>query len=125
MENKTSIYQDQVYNYKGLWDLPSICGLKIVKKENETIVIVTDLFQENPGTPITEWSTKLAKEICEENDIEYSKLVYIEHTPDKDTKLTFNHQSFFKVNFDISEGIFENPKWKELNVEEVNKLLNE
>jgi len=125
MENKVSYYQDQIYNFKGLWDLPSFCGLKILKKENETVVIVTDLFDDNPGTSITEWNTKLAKEICDNNDIKYNELIYIEHTPDKKTKLSFNQESFYKVNFEISDKKFENPKWKELSKDDVNKLITE
>ena len=125
MESKVSNYQDEIYNYNGLWELPSFCGLKILKKENNTIVIVTDLFEDNPGTPITEWNTKLAKEICDKNEIDYNSLVFIEHTPNKKTKLSFNQETFFKVNFDISEDKFENPKWKELTKEEVDNIIKE
>ncbi|HAN18056.1 MAG: hypothetical protein A2X13_03785 [Bacteroidetes bacterium GWC2_33_15] len=122
MEN---VYQDQVYQFKGLWDVPSICGLKIIKKLKNTIVIATDLFDENPGTSITEWNTKLAKDICDKNQIDYKQLIYIEHTPDKKTKLSFNHESFFKVNFEIRDDKFVNPQWSEITKDEVNNLMNE
>jgi hypothetical protein len=125
METKVNKYQDQIYHFKGLWDIPSICGLKIVKKQNETIVIATDLFEENPGTSITEWNSKLAKEICDKNEIDCNHLVYIEHTPDKKTKLSFNLESFYKVKFDIVDDKFENPQWEEISKEEVNKLITE
>lgn len=125
METKVNKYQDQIYHFKGLWDLPSICGLKIVKKQNETIVIATDLFEENPGTSITEWNSKLAKEICDKNEIDCKQLVYIEHTPDKKTKLSFNQESFYKVKFDVVDDKFENPQWQEITKEEVNKLITE
>ena len=122
---KIDNYQDQIYNYNGLWDVPSICGLKIVEKEKLTIIIATDLFDENPGTSITAWNTKLAKELCDKNEIDYKQLIYIEHTPDKKTKLSFNQESFFKVNFDIKDDKFENPQWQELTKEEIDKLLTE
>jgi hypothetical protein len=125
MMTKADNYQDQVYNFVGLWDVPSICGLKIVKKEKEAIVIATDLYDENPGTSITEWNTKLAKEICDKYEIDYKQLIYIEHTPYKKTKLSFNQETFFKVNFEISDDKFENPKWQELTKEEIDKLLTE
>ncbi|MCK5028748.1 MAG: hypothetical protein KAR57_03885 [Bacteroidales bacterium] len=125
MESKISKYQDQIYNFNGLWDVPSICGLKIVKKQDETIVIATDLFDENPGTSITEWNTKLAKELCDKYEIDYKRLIYIEHTPNKKTKLSFNQESFYIVEFDIDNDKFENPKWKEISKEEVNKLITE
>ncbi|HRW62654.1 MAG TPA: hypothetical protein P5132_04165 [Bacteroidales bacterium] len=125
MESTVSQYQDQIYHFKGLWDVPSICGLKIVKKENMSIVIATDLFDNNPGTSITEWNTKLAKEICDQNNIPYDKLVFIEHTPDVKTKLSFNRESFYKVNFNVSNNMFENPQWEQLTKDQVNKLLTE
>ena len=125
MEEKISNYQDQIYNFKGMWDIPSFCGLKIVGKEKNTIVIATDLFDNNPGTSITEWNAKLAKELCNKYEIDNKKLIYIEHTPYKKTKLSFNQESFFKVNFDIVDNIFENPKWQEISKEEVDKLITE
>ena len=125
MEAKTGNYQNEIYHFKGLWDVPSICGLKIVKKDNKSIIIATDLFDENPGTSITEWNTKLAKEICDKNGIDYDKFIYIEHTPDKKTKLSFNQESFFEVKFDIIDDKFENPQWSEISKEEVNKLITE
>lgn len=125
METKTRKYQDQLYHFKGLWDLPSVCGLKIVKKADQAIIIATDLFDENPGTSITEWNTKLAKELCDNHDINYQDLIYIEHTPNKDTKLSFNRETFYKVNFDISDNGFDNPQWEELTKSEVDKLLTE
>jgi hypothetical protein len=125
MEIKTGKYQDQLYHFKGLWDIPSICGLKIVKKADKAIIIATDLFDENPGTSITEWNSKLAKELCDKNDIKYQDLIFIEHTPNKDTKLSFNRETFYKVNFDISDNGFVNPQWEELTKEDVDKLLTE
>ncbi|MDA3953403.1 MAG: hypothetical protein PF485_07135 [Bacteroidales bacterium] len=123
MNTKVDDYQDQVYNFNGLWDLPSICGLKIVKKGKNTFIIVTDLYDENPGTSITEWNTKLAKEICDKYSIDYNQIIYIEHTPNKQTKLSFNQESFFKVSFDIYDDKFENPQWQEITKEEIDKLL--
>ncbi len=125
METNVSNYQDQIYHFNGLWDVPSICGLKIIKKKDNIIIIATDLFDENPGTSITEWNTKLAKELCDKYEIGYNQLIFIEHTPDKKTKLSFNQESFFKVDFDIEDDKFENPQWQELTKEEVDNLITE
>ncbi len=125
MSTDVNLYQDQLYDFKGLWDVPSICGLKIERKENKIIIIVTDLFEENPGTSITEWNTKLAKELCDKFEINYESLVFIEHTPNKETKLSFNRESFFQVKFDIINDKFDNPQWIEMTKEEVDKLITE
>ena len=125
MEINVSNYQDQIYHFKGSWDLPSICGLKIIKRPMNTVVIATDLFDENPGTSITEWNTKLVKELCDKFDINYNELIYIEHTPNKKTKLSFNQESFFLVKFDIVDDKFDNPKWEEMSKDQVDKLITE
>lgn len=125
METEVNKYQDEVYHFNGLWDVPSICGIKIVKKADSTVIIATDLYDDNPGTSITEWNTKLAKELCDKYKIGYDQLIYIEHTPDKKTKLSFNLESFFKVKFDIVDDKFDNPQWEEITKEEVNKLITE
>lgn len=125
MDTDVSNYQDQIYHFKGLWDLPSICGLKIVKKPNNSIIIATDLFDENPGTSITEWNTKLVKEICDNNNINYNEVIYIEHTPNKKTKLSFNQESFYQVKFNIIDDKFDNPKWEEMTKDQVDKLITE
>jgi len=118
-------YQDQIYSFKGLWDLPSVCGLKIINTSKNTIIIATDLSDENPGTSITEWNTKLAKEICDKNQIDYKQLIYIEHTPNKKTKLSFNQESFFQVKFDFENDQFVNPNWNQITKEDVDKLIND
>jgi hypothetical protein len=122
MENK---YQDQVYHFKGLWDLPSICGLKIVEKADKSIIIATDLYDNNPGTSITEWNSKLAMEICNKYQLNPEKIIFIEHTPNKETKLEFNRETFFQVNFTIENGKFVNPDWNQLTKQEVDKLIDE
>jgi len=122
MDNK---YQDQVYHFKGLWDLPSICGLKIVKKADKSIIIATDLYDNNPGTSITEWNSKLAMEICNKYELNPEKIIFIEHTPNKETKLEFNRETFFQVNFTLENGMFVNPDWNQLTQKDVDQLIGE
>lgn len=125
MDSEKEQFIEKEYHFKGMWDLPSICGLKIVQKSDKTIVIVTDLYEENPGTPVTEWNTKLASQICKEFEIEPEKLVFIERTPDKKTKLSFNRETFYKVVFEQNGDEFENPDWQEMTKEDVNKIIND
>ena len=125
MDSEKGQFIDQEYEFKGMWDVPSICGLKIVKKPKEAIVIVTDLYEKNPGTPVTEWNTKLASEICQKFDINPKELIFIERTPDKKTKLSFNKETFFQVIFEQNGYEFDNPDWKELSRDEVERLITE
>ena len=125
MDSEKGQFVESEYNFKGMWDVPSVCGLKIVRKPEKTIVIVTDLYEKNPGTPITEWNTKLAGQICKEFEIKPEELIFIERTPDKKTKLSFNKETFFKVIFEQDGYGFNNPDWQEMTKDEVFKLIND
>lgn len=110
---------DEIFNFKGLWDVPSKCGLRILQKKEKYTVIVSELYKENPGTSVTQASCLLAKQICEKFDIPKSKISYIEHNPDMNSKLSFYDEEFFLVDFDIINEEFKNPKWKQLTTAEL------
>lgn len=44
--------------------MPSSCGLKIRNINGKTYVIVTELYQDNPGTSVTYAGKSLAEQIC-------------------------------------------------------------
>ena len=116
------IYIDKIYDYSGLWDVPSKCGLKIIKKENKSIVIATELYDINPGTSVTEWTAPLATKISKDNSIPFNELVFIEHTRDIGSKLSFNSETFFHVSFEIDEDKLIKPKWNQLSKEDVDSM---
>ena len=57
-------YYDEIFPFADRWGLPSACGLKIRRHGGTTYVIVTELYQENPGNSITYASEQLAEQIC-------------------------------------------------------------
>jgi len=111
-------YYDEVFDFKGQWDMPSRCGLKIIKKE-KTIVIVTELYQDNPGTSVTTAGKTLAEQICRSKGLNPGEIMYLECSPDTGSKLSFYDEEFFEVNF--SGGA--EPVYRQLTAEEVIKLL--
>lgn len=115
---------DEIYEFKGLWDIPSKCGIKIVKSQEKTIVIVTELYDENPGTSITDFCAGLAQSICDYYKINPSNLQFIQHTPDIGSHVEFMREIFDKVEFDIKENKFSNPKWTEIKKEDIEKIIN-
>ena len=123
MDRWVSPYIDQVYEFKGRFDVPSRCGLKIVKKSRETIVIATELVGDNPGTTVTHFCDRLASLVCGDYGIDPSSLVFIEHFPDKGSKLAFYQETFDRVSFTLTPGGFTEPKWRRLTKEEVDSLL--
>lgn len=114
---------DELFIFKGLWEIKSKCGLKIIQKKDQYIVIASELYLENPGTSITQSSTILPKQICEHYKLPMDKIIYIEHNPDMNSKLSFYDEEFFLVKFDIENQEFKNPVYKQLTLSEIKKYV--
>jgi len=121
---RDSKYIDQIYHFKGAWDVPSFCGLKIIAKNVKTIVIVTELYDSNPGSSVTSWVEKLATELILKFEIEPEKLFLIEHNPDRKSNLEFFQETFDIVSFERIEEKLINPSWKRLTKAEVDNLIS-
>jgi len=92
-------YYNEIFDFQGQWDIPSKCGLKIIEKEGKKYVIVTELYQDNPGTSVTYAGKSLAKQICEKKDLSLSEIVYLECTPDTHSVLSFYDEQYYEVRF--------------------------
>ncbi|PLW95679.1 MAG: hypothetical protein C0591_10650 [Marinilabiliales bacterium] len=117
-------YMDFEYHFKGKWDLPGICGLKVVEKPKKTIVIATNLYEHNPGTSISRWSAQLAAAISKDLKVDPSKLIFIEYNPDLQSKLEFYKETFDIVEFDRDGNLFTNPRWKRISKKEVDDMIS-
>ena len=93
-------YYDEVFEFEGLWGMPSRCGLRILNDNGRTTVVVTELYRENPGTSITSAGRSLAEQICKAHGLALSAVRYIECNPDMNSKLSFYDEAFFEVSFD-------------------------
>ena len=112
-------YYDEIFPFKGEWDMESSCGLKIREVDGKTYVIVTELYQDNPGTSVTYTGRKLADQICEAKALKLEDIVYLECTPNTNSKLSFYDEEYFLVDFfaDMQH------KYRQLSKEEVLKVL--
>jgi hypothetical protein len=115
-------YFDEVFDFSGQWDVPSRCGLKIIRTaavpQEKTIVIVTELYQDNPGTSVTAAGKNLAWQICRAKGLNMGEITYIECNPDTSSKLSFYDEEFFEADF---SG--EKPVYRQLGAAEVRDLL--
>jgi len=111
-------YYDEIFNFKGQWDLPSSCGLKLLHKD-KTIVIVTELYQDNPGTSVTAAGKTLAQQICLNKGLEFDNIIYIECKPDTNSKLSFYNEDFFEVTWTNGSK----PSYRQLSSDELKKLF--
>jgi hypothetical protein len=78
--------------------MPSRCGLKIIRRE-KTIVIVSELYQDNPGTSVTAAGKTLAEQICRNKGLNLDEIMYLECNPNTGSKLSFYDEEFFQVDF--------------------------
>ena len=117
-------YMDSYYEYNGLWDSPSKCGLKkMILSSGKTLIIATEIYRQNPGTPVTEWVAPLATKLLKENNLSPDLLLFIEHTPDLRSKLTFYGETFDVVNFDWDGEQLLNPQWTRISREVIDKWM--
>jgi hypothetical protein len=112
-------YYDEVFDFKGQWDVPSRCGLKILQQE-KNIVIVTELYQDNPGTSVTAAGMSLAEQICLDKGLDLKEIVYLHCNPGTNSKLSFYDEEFYEVIFLDNAEI----SYRQLTAGEINKLLN-
>ncbi len=121
--NSDSKYIDEVFHFAGQWDMPSLCGLKIISKSNESIILVTNLYEQNPWTSISRWAAELAMIICDSYQIDPGKMTFIEHNPDKQSSLDFYRETFHKVVFNSQYNKLSNPEWHQITKDEADQML--
>lgn len=117
-------YMDCYFEFKGQWDSPSKCGLRVVhRKDCKILVIATEIYRQNPGTPVTEWCAPLATQIVKSLGGKPEDFVFIEHTPDLKSKLAFYAETFDLLDFDWDRQNFVRPRWTRLCAEQVDAMM--
>ena len=117
-------YMDHYFDYLGHWESPSRCGLKIInRKDGKTLAIATEIYRQNPGTPVTEWCAPLATRIMKSLNCSHDQFIFVEHTPDMGSKLDFYHETFDRVNFEWNGESLVDPKWTRLTSAEVDEIM--
>ena len=107
-------YYDEIFEFNGLWDVVSKCGLKIIDKGGKKTVIVTELYQDNPGTSVTYAGYALARQICERKNLEINNIRYLECNPDEE---------YFEVTFPKATGESNRATYRQLSKDEVMALF--
>lgn len=119
-------YMDRYFSYLGQWESPSKCGLKVIKlKDGKTLAIATEIYRQNPGTPVTEWCAPLATSIMNELKCTPEQFIFIEHTPDLHSKLAFYEETFDLVKFEWNGESLVNPAWTRLSPKQVDAMMQD
>lgn len=116
-------YIGEILHFEGQWGQPSVCGLLVEKREEVHVVVATELFDQNPGTSVTNWCHRLAELVSDRDDLDPDKLVFIEHSPECGSKLEMYEQTFHRVVFERSGRSFSHPRWERLSRDEVDRLI--
>jgi hypothetical protein len=114
-------YYDEIFDFTGIWEQPSACGLKIIEKNGKKTIIATELYQNNPGTSVTAAGHNLAKQICEKKGLSLSEITYLECTPNTNSVLSFYDEKYFEVTFNEAFQA----AYRQLSKEETELLFNE
>jgi len=113
-----------VFEFEGLWGLRSACGLRIFDKgKNQVVVVVSELYKENPGTSIAQVPASLAMQVCHAYGLDVQNIVYIEHNPDMHSKLSFYEEEFFRVYFEYDGVELANPSWERIDSEQLKQYI--
>ncbi|MDR2389657.1 MAG: hypothetical protein LBD89_07725 [Tannerellaceae bacterium] len=117
--NLSENYYDEVFSFNGHWEIPSRCGLRIIRRSGRSYVMVTELYLDNPGTSVTAAGESLLMQICRAKGLDPHEVIYIECNPDMNSKLSFYDEAYFRVTFSRDHP----PSYRQLSLEEVAELL--
>jgi len=110
MEEKKK-YIDEIFHFSGKWEMPSLCGLWIRRKDNETLVILTEMYEENPGSSVTGMVAIVAAEVVKKYDIDPETAVFIVHNPERSSKYEFFAESFYQAVMKWDGNAYKSLKW--------------
>jgi hypothetical protein len=113
-------YYDEIFDFKGQWDMPSRCGLKIVNNVDKILVIATELYQDNPGTTVAAAGKNLALQICAAKNLNLDEIVYLQCNPCTNSKLSFYEEEYFEVQF--PDGV--QPVFRKLSDEKARVMIS-
>lgn len=117
-------YFDEIFDFAGQWDMPSKCGLKVEERNGKYVILVTELYKENPGTSITYAGGSLIKQICEAKNLDYNDIIYIECNPEMGSKLSFYDEECYLVTFEVIDNIPCNLKYNTIPSDELSKYVS-
>lgn len=114
MEEKQK-YIDEIYHFNGKWEMPSLCGVWIRKKEDKTLVILTEMYEENPGSSVTGMVSTVAAEVVKKYQIDPEEAVFIVHNPERSSKYEFFAESFYRAEMEWDGSAYKSLKWVKLD----------
>lgn len=107
-------YIDEIYHFKGKWEMPSLCGLMISKNDSGFTVILSELYEDNPGSSVTSLIESLAAEIVKKYGIDPEKAVFIVRNPERSAHYTFFAETFYRARMNWDGEGFSDLFWEKV-----------
>lgn len=111
---KRDQYIDEIFHFQGKWEMPSLCGLIIRKKDDRDIVILSELYQENPGSSVTDMIEILAGLIVQKYNLDPEKAVFIVRNPERSAHYEFFAETFHQAHMTWDGEIFSGLSWEKV-----------
>jgi hypothetical protein len=90
-------FTEEIYYFSGQWEMPSLCGLMIRKKGTGNLVLLTEMYEENPGSSVTGMIEMLATRIVKERGLEPANTEFIVHNPERSSRYEFFAETFYRA----------------------------
>jgi hypothetical protein len=123
MEGKK--YIDEIHHFPGKWEMPSLCGLGIRKRGDETLVILTELYEDNPGSSVTGMVEQVATGLVEKNRLDPHRAIVIVHNPERSSRYEFFAETFYRAEMEWDGKKYFAVEWVRLEAEEISHLLQD
>lgn len=113
MEKKDE-YIDEIYHFKGKWEMPSLCGLMIRKNDSNPVIILTELYAENPGSSVTDVIGTLAGELVKKFAIPAETAIFVVRNPQRSVHYNFYAESFHRARMHWDGERYVGLRWERL-----------
>ncbi|MBW6460052.1 MAG: hypothetical protein K0B08_05710 [Bacteroidales bacterium] len=110
-------YVDAIFHFSGKWDMPSLCGIQIRKMDNRMLVILTELYEQNPGSSVTGLIGSVAGEVVKHYGIPPETAVFIVHNPERSAHHEFFAETFYFAHMKWDGEKYSYPEWEKTGEE--------
>ena len=113
MDNQQKYVAD-IFHFAGKWEMPSHCGIMIRRNDQAALVILTELYESNPGSSVTDMIEILAGEIVKKYNIAPETATFIVRNPERSSRYAFFAETFYRARMNWDGEKFVSLAWEKL-----------
>ncbi|MDX9905652.1 MAG: hypothetical protein RBS55_03595 [Bacteroidales bacterium] len=112
--NNQDKYTREVFYFSGQWEMPSHCGILKEERDGMTYVILTEMYETNPGSSVTSMIETIAKDILSIYGMDPGKAEFIVRTPMRNAHYTFYAETFYRALMKWDGERFTGLEWEKM-----------